>query len=121
MKTALIVDDSQFMRDRLREILEDLEKVVIGEALNGKDAVHLYKEHKPDMVFLDINMPELSGKDALVQIMDFDPKANIIMCSSLGSEKIVAECIEEGAVYYILKPFVRNKVEEVINAISEAV
>ncbi len=114
MKTVLIVDDSSFMRSRLKEILVEMGKYVMGEAVNGKEAVELYKKYKPDLVFLDINMPELCGRDALLQIMDHDPNANIVMCSTLGAEEVVAECIEDGAVHYILKPFARENVKKLI-------
>jgi two-component system chemotaxis response regulator CheY len=114
MKDVLIIDDSKFMSTRLHEILEGLGKNVVGIAANGKEGVAMYKELKPEFVFLDINMPELSGKDALLQIMAFDPQAFVIMCSTMGSEEIIAECIEAGAQYYVLKPFTRKSVEAVI-------
>ena len=114
MKTVLVVDDSSFMRSRLKEILIEMGNYLVIEAVNGKDGIDLYKKHKPELVFLDINMPELSGRDALLQIINHDPRAHVVMCSTLGAEDIVAECIEEGAVYYILKPFVKDHVKKLI-------
>ncbi len=118
METILLIDDSQFMRTRLREILEGMDKTVVGEAENGKQGIELYKTTKPDLVFLDINMPELSGRDALIQIIKHDPDAQVIMCSTFGEEKLIAQCIQEGAIYYILKPFVREKVINVVKEIE---
>ncbi len=114
MKTVLVIDDSEFMRDRLREILEGLKDYVIFEAVNGKEGIEKYKEQKLDLVFLDINMPEQSGRDTLVQIINFNPEAEVIMCSCMGQDNIIAECIEEGALFYLLKPFTRVNVEEVL-------
>lgn len=119
MERILLIDDSEFMRSRLKEIVESLDKIVVGEAENGKQGIELYKSLKPDLVFLDINMPELSGRDALIQIIKHDPDAQVIMCSTFGEEKLIAQCIQEGAIYYILKPFVREKVVNVIKEIEE--
>jgi len=118
METVLLIDDSQFMRARLKEILEGMGKKILAEAANGKEGIELYKSTKPDLVFLDINMPELSGRDALIQIINYDPNAQVIMCSTFGEEKLIAQCIQEGAIYYILKPFVREKVINVIKEIE---
>lgn len=118
MKTVLVIDDSKFMMDRLVDILVDQGKEVVGKACNGEEGVKLYKELKPDLVFLDINMPVLRGRDALVQIMNFDPDATVVMCSTEGAEDLIRECIEEGAVYYVLKPFVKGRVEEVLKEIG---
>lgn len=119
MKTVLVIDDSEFMRDRLREILESLKDYVIFDAEDGKDGIEKYKEKKHDLVFLDINMPEQSGRDTLVQIMDFNPEADVIMCSCLGKDDVISECIEEGAVFYILKPFTKASVEEVLKELYQ--
>ncbi len=118
METVLLIDDSPFMRTRLREILISLGMLVMGEAENGKEGIELYKSKKPDLVFLDINMPELSGRDALIQIINHDAEARVIMCSVNGEEKLIAECIQEGAIYYILKPFTRENVTKVVKEIT---
>lgn len=110
MKTVLIIDDAKFMMDRLIDILEEVGQEVVGRAINGEEGVKLYKELKPDLVFLDINMPVIRGRDALVQIINFDPDANVVMCSTVGSEDVIEECIEEGAIYYVLKPFIKDTV-----------
>lgn len=115
---ALIVDDSVFMKKRLISFLVEVGTEIIGDANNGREGVELYKSLKPEIVFLDINMPELSGRDALVQILDFDPEAKVVMCSTEGCEDIIAECIENGAIYYILKPFVSSNVLQSLQEIN---
>ena len=84
MSRILIVDDAAFMRMMLKDILEKNGYQVIGEASNGLKAVELYKKDRPDIVTMDITMPEMDGIEALKEIMTFDPKANIIMCSAMG-------------------------------------
>lgn len=117
MKRVLIIDDSLFMSERLSSILKEMGKEVVGIAPNGAEGVALYKRLKPDFVFLDIYMPVLSGKDALVQIIDFDPDAFVVMCSTMGSENVIEECLEYGAQYYLLKPFIPDKVREVVTEV----
>ncbi|MCE2928152.1 MAG: response regulator [Candidatus Caenarcaniphilales bacterium] len=107
------------MRNRLQEILQSMGKTVVAHAKNGKEGIKSFKEHKPDLVFLDINMPELSGRDALIQIMNMDPEAKVVMCSTIGSEDIVAECIQEGAIHYLLKPFIKDNVIKTIKELEE--
>lgn len=110
MASVLVVDDAAFMRNRIAKILTDNGHEVAGEAENGKEAIGLYMKLKPDLVILDITMPEVSGKDALMQIMKIDAGAKIVMCSALGSEQIIAECIQGGAKSYIVKPYNEQKV-----------
>lgn len=117
MANVLVVDDASFMRKRMISVLGELGHTVAGEAENGKEAIGLYMKLKPDLVVLDITMPEVSGKDALKQIIKIDPKANIIMCSALGSEQVVAECIKAGARAYIVKPYNKDQVDETINKV----
>ena len=117
MATILLVDDAKFMRQRMIEVLKELSHDVIGEAENGKVAIGQYFKLKPDIVILDITMPGVGGKEALKQIMKIDPDAKIIMCSAVGSEEIVAECISEGARAYIVKPFNKEQAEDSINRV----
>ncbi|EIA23759.1 Chemotaxis protein cheY, partial [Candidatus Arthromitus sp. SFB-3] len=86
MSRILIVDDAAFMRMMLKDILEKNGYQVIGEASNGLKAIELYKKDRPDVVTMDITMPEMDGIEALREIMSFDPKANIIMCSAMGQQ-----------------------------------
>lgn len=117
MANVLVVDDASFMRKRMISVLEELGHKVAGEAENGKEAIGLYLKLKPDLVLLDITMPEVSGKDALKQIIKMDKEAKIVMCSALGSEQLIAECIMAGAKAYIVKPYSKEKVDETIKKV----
>jgi Response regulator containing CheY-like receiver, AAA-type ATPase, and DNA-binding domains len=110
MKKVLIVDDAAFMRFSIRSILEKAGYEVVGEAENGAVAVVKYKECHPDIVTMDITMPEMDGIQALKSIMKFDPKANVIMMSAMGQEPMVTESIISGAKNFIVKPFNANQV-----------
>lgn len=105
MNKVLIVDDAAFMRLAIRRILENNGFDVVGEAENGLEGVLKYKELKPDIVTMDITMPELSGIEALKLIMEVDPNAKIVMLSAMGQEKMVMEAIMCGAKSFIVKPF----------------
>ncbi|MCO7174794.1 response regulator [Sporolactobacillus kofuensis] len=105
LKTILIVDDSRFMRTFIRNKIDSSLFCIAGEASNGLEAVDQYSTLHPDLVIMDITMPLLSGIDALRRIMKLDPKAKVIMCSSLGSEQLVIEAIQFGAKEFVLKPF----------------
>ncbi len=117
MANVLVVDDASFMRKRMISVLTELGHTIAGEAENGKEAIGMYMKLKPDLVTLDITMPEVSGKDALKQIMKIDAKAKIVMCSALGSEQVVAECIKAGARAYIVKPYNKEQVDEIIKKV----
>ena len=119
MKTVIIVDDTQFMRHLLREILERHGFQVVGEAQNGKEAVEMYEVLSPDFITLDISMPEMDGIEALKAIMKIDPKARAIMVSAVGSKENVLEAIKTGAKSFIVKPFNEKKVMDVIKSIQE--
>jgi two-component system chemotaxis response regulator CheY len=110
---VLIADDSDFMRSLLREILEE-EYHVVGEAENGVEAIELYDEHRPDLVMMDIVMPIRDGIEATSEITDSDPRANIIMCTSVGQEQKMKSAIKAGAEGYITKPFQKPSVLEEI-------
>lgn len=117
MANVLVVDDASFMRKRMVAVLTELGHTIAGEAENGKEAIGMYLKLKPDLVTLDITMPEVSGKDALKQIMKIDGKAKIVMCSALGSEQVVAECIQAGARAYIVKPYNKEQVDDIIKKV----
>ncbi|MDE7479154.1 MAG: response regulator [Lachnospiraceae bacterium] len=105
MARVLIVDDAAFMRMTIRKMLEANGYAVAGEAENGTQAVQKYKELRPDVVLLDITMPEMNGIDALKRIRENDPKARIVICSAMGQQAMVAQAIENGAKDFIVKPF----------------
>ncbi len=114
---VLIADDSEFMRNLLREILEG-EFEIVGEAENGVEAVNMYDEHGPDLVMMDIVMPIRDGIEATTEIMEADPGATVIMCTSVGQEEKMKAAIKAGAEGYITKPFQKPNV---LDAIGSAV
>ncbi|HPG31992.1 MAG TPA: response regulator [bacterium] len=101
----LIVDDSLFQRKNIAKFIEKMNCEVAGEAVDGQDAVCLYKEIKPDIVTLDITMPGMNGYEALKEIISFDSNAVIVMVSALKHDKIIDDCINAGAKFHIGKPF----------------
>lgn len=111
----LIVDDSLIMRSLLKKILTSHGYIVAGEADTGRKAVEMYKKLKPDLVTMDIVMPEKHGLQALKDIMSFDNKAKVIVISVIDQRKALLEAIEAGASDYIIKPF---EVERVIQAVK---
>jgi len=116
---VLIVDDAIFMRNMIAEIFNgrkygDEEYQVVAEAENGNEAVEKYREHKPDIVTMDIVMPEMTGIEALKEIMGMDSRANVIMCSALGQDSLVMEALDAGARDFIVKPFQPEKVLDVV-------
>jgi len=116
-KRALIVDDSGMMRQMIRTLLEKNGVEVVGAAENGKQAVELYTELKPDFVTMDMIMPQQSGLQTLKQIRQQDPQAVVIMISSLSAEDSAAVCTEVGASGCIVKPFTEEQVLAVLNEV----
>ncbi|MET3682146.1 two-component system chemotaxis response regulator CheY [Alkalibacillus flavidus] len=110
----LVVDDAAFMRMMIKDILEKNGYEVVGEGENGQDAVNKYKELKPDLVTLDITMPEKDGIQALKEIMGEDGNARIVMCSAMGQQSMVIDAIQAGAKDFIVKPFQADRVLEAI-------
>ena len=116
---VLIVDDAMFMRNMIAEIFngkkyKEEDYQVVAEAENGIEAVEKYKEHSPDIVTMDIVMPEMTGIEALKEIMGMDSGANVIMCSALGQDSLVMEALDAGAKDFIVKPFQPEKVLDVV-------
>ncbi len=119
LKKVLIVDDAQFMRKKLRSCLENTGKYeVVGEAENGLLAVENYKKLKPDVVTMDIIMPEMDGIDAVKKILEFDPNARILMVSSVGLEQNIQEATKAGAKNFILKPFENETFLDVLDGVA---
>jgi len=116
-KTVLIVDDALFMRNLLRDIFEAADWEVIAEAENGLKAVEKYRLHKPDLITMDIVMPDMGGIDAMKKILLDHPEARVIMCSALGQDSMVLEAIKSGARDFIIKPFQESQVLEVVNRV----
>ncbi|QTA38546.1 response regulator [Thermosipho ferrireducens] len=118
-KKILVVDDTAFMRMMLKDIITKAGHEVVGEATNGKEAVEKYKELKPDIVTMDITMPEMNGIDAIKEIKKIDPDATIIVCSAMGQQAMVIEAIQAGAKDFIVKPFQNSRVVEAIQKVSK--
>lgn len=105
MASILIVDDAAFMRMTIKKMVEPHGHRVVGEAATGKEAVQKFMELKPDIVLLDITMPEMNGVEALKKIKENEPQARIIICSAMGQQAMVAQAIQYGAKDFIVKPF----------------
>jgi two-component system chemotaxis response regulator CheY len=116
MKKILIVDDAAFMRLSLKTMLERNGFEVVGEAENGYKAIELYKMFQPDIVTMDITMPDMDGIDALNEIIKFDFNAKVIMLSAMGQETKIREAVMQGAKGFIVKPF---KEEYLVKALSK--
>jgi two-component system, chemotaxis family, chemotaxis protein CheY len=114
MGRILVTDDAAFMRLQLRDMITKAGHEVIGEAQNGIIAIQKYKELKPDLVTMDITMPEMDGISALREIKEFDPNAVVIMCSAMGQQPMVVDAIKSGAKDFLIKPFKAERVEEAL-------
>jgi two-component system chemotaxis response regulator CheY len=110
VKKVLIVDDAAFMRAAIRTILERNGFEVVGEAENGAIGVRKYQKLRPDIVTMDITMPEMTGLEALKHIRSFDPDAKVVMITAMGQEHLVKEAILSGAKSFIVKPFKEDHV-----------
>ena len=113
----LIVDDAAFMRMMIRDVLTKNGYEVLGEAENGAKAVEKYKEVKPDLVIMDITMPEVDGIQAVKEIKAYDPNAKVVMCSAMGQQAMVIEAIQAGARDFIVKPFQADRVIEAVKKV----
>jgi len=115
--SILIVDDAVFMRTVLKKMLEESGYDIIGEASNGLEAISKAKELKPDIITLDITMPEMDGVTALPEIMKVSPDSKVIMCSAMGQQPMVVDAIKNGAKDFIVKPFQKARVLQAIENI----
>lgn len=112
--TVLVCDDAIFMRTMIADILTQAGYKVIGEAESGVEAVRRYRELKPDLVTMDIVMPEMGGIDAVREIIKEAPDARILMCSAMGQQALVVEAIQAGAKDFVVKPFQPARVLEAV-------
>lgn len=110
----VVVDDSAFLKMMIKNMLLKNGFEVVGEASNGLMAIDVYKDLKPDLIIMDITMPELNGIEATKKIKQIDPRAKIVMCSALGQSQTVLESIQAGARDYIVKPFEEEQVIKII-------
>jgi len=114
---VMIVDDALFMRNMLKDICQRAGYAVVAEADSGEAALELYRQHRPDLVTMDIVMPKRSGIEALQEIMAEDPAARVVMISALGQDTLVIEAIEAGARDFIIKPFKEERVLDVMRRV----
>ena len=115
--TVLVCDDATFMRSLLSDILAKAGLEVVGEAGSGSEAVDQFRVLKPDLVTMDIIMPEMGGIEAVKEITSFDPQARVLMCSAMGQQALVAEAIQAGAKDFVVKPFQPSRVLEAVQRV----
>lgn len=120
MAKILIVDDAAFMRMTVKDALGKAGYTDVVEAADGLQAVEKYKEEKPDLVIMDITMPNMDGLQALKEIRSIDSDASVVMCSAMGQESMVIEAIKSGAKDFIVKPFKPDRILKTVGSIVEA-
>jgi two-component system chemotaxis response regulator CheY len=120
MARIMVVDDTAFMRTMLRNILIEMGHDVVAEASNGQEALSLYAFMKPDLVIMDITMPDMNGIEAVQRLKQMDSNAKIMMCSAMGQQGMVTRAIKAGALDFIVKPFQKERViMAVVDALSK--
>jgi two-component system chemotaxis response regulator CheY len=120
MKKILIADDAKLMRDIIKHVLNEIGDNEIISARNGNEAVEMYKQHRPDVVTMDITMESKTGLEAIREIIACDRNAKIIVVTSLGQEKLLNACLAAGARDYIIKPFSKERIRAAVhNALNE--
>lgn len=108
---VLVVDDSLFMRKILKDILGEIGQTDLVEASLGREALELFESEKPDVVLLDIILPDMSGDEVLKKMMEMNREAKVIMVTAVGQKSMIEECVKSGAKGYIVKPFDKEKVK----------
>lgn len=119
-QTVLICDDALFMRTMVGDILQQAGFSIVGEAETGVQAVAKYKQLRPDLVTMDIVMPDMGGIDAVREITKHDPAARILMCSAMGQQALVVEAIQAGAKDFVVKPFQPGRVIDAVSRVLAA-
>ncbi len=114
---VLVCDDAIFMRTMISDILSGAGYEVVGEAETGLQAIERYQELRPDLVTMDIVMPDMGGIDAVREIVKDDPNAKILMCSAMGQQALVVEAIQAGAKDFVVKPFQPSRVLEAVQRV----
>ncbi|WP_178022954.1 response regulator [uncultured Paenibacillus sp.] len=117
MARVMVVDDAAFMRMVLKQMLQEDGHEVVAEAKDGLEAVRYYDTWTPDLVTMDITMPEMDGISAVQAIKGMDPAAKIIMCSAMGQQKMVVQAIQAGALDFVVKPFQKERVTEAVQKV----
>ena len=116
---VFLTDDSAFMRTMLKNLITKEGHEVIGEGADGSEAVEKVPQLKPDLVFMDIMMPNMNGIEALKKIKEISPETKVIMCTSVGQEKVITEAVEAGASEFVIKPFKPDDIHEVLSKYSQ--
>lgn len=116
-QTVLVCDDAIFMRTMITDILSQAGYDIVGEAESGSQAVQRYRDLKPDLVTMDIVMPDMGGIEAVREIVKHDPDAKILMCSAMGQQALVVEAIQAGAKDFVVKPFQPSRVLEAVQRV----
>ena len=119
-RTVLICDDAIFMRTMVSDILQQAGFEVVGEAESGLQAIEKYRALRPDLVTMDIVMPDMGGIDAVREITKLDPQARVLMCSAMGQQALVVEALQAGARDFVVKPFQPSRVLEAVNRVLTA-
>ena len=117
MAKIMVVDDAAFMRMMIKKDLNENGYDNLIEAQDGAEAVKKYEEEKPDMVFMDITMPNMDGLQALKKIREADPNAKVVMCTAMGQESMVVDAIQSGASDFIVKPFDAKRIAQTVKDI----
>ncbi|MGM8213212.1 response regulator [Virgibacillus sp. W0430] len=115
MAKILVTDDAAFMRMQLKDILTKLGHEVVAEAANGIEAIDKFKETTPDLITMDITMPEMNGVEAVKEIKKLNTDVKIIMCSAMGQQGMVVDAIQAGAMDFIVKPFTEDRIKEALD------
>lgn len=115
MPTVLVVDDALFMRVTISNMFKEWGFEVVGQAANGREAIEMYEQFKPDVVTMDVTMPIMTGIEAVKTITENDPDAKIVMITALGQQKLIREALENGAKDFITKPFEAYFLKTIIN------
>ncbi|WXR62124.1 response regulator [Peptostreptococcaceae bacterium AGR-M142] len=117
-RKIMVVDDALFMQNMLKNILEEMEYDVVGTASNGREALEKVQTLNPEIITMDITMPDMDGIEALKEIKKINDKVKIIMCSAMGQKNFVLEAVQSGAVDFIVKPFERSKIAKALNNVE---
>jgi two-component system chemotaxis response regulator CheY len=120
MRRLLVVDDALFMRKLIRGVAAEAGWEVVAEAGNGEEAVALYAQHRPDLVTMDLVMPVMGGLDALRKIRELDPKAQVVVVTALDQKQALMDSIRDGALDFIVKPFERSRVLNLLIKLGSA-
>ena len=119
MTKVMIVDDAAFMRASIRRMIESQDYEVVAEAADGIEAIEKYKKFKPDLITMDITMPNMTGIEALKGMRGLDKEVRVVMVSAMGQEKLIKEAVINGASSFIVKPFQSDKLLQVLNGITK--